>query len=75
MSDTADTAQVIIRPPIAWALAVLAGLTLNWLMPLPFVPGMLLAGWLGTSHEPGANTSCAPGFSTAHDLQFRSRPE
>jgi protein-S-isoprenylcysteine O-methyltransferase Ste14 len=49
MSDTADTAQVIIRPPIAWALAVLAGLTLNWLMPLPFVPGMLPAGWLGAT--------------------------
>ena len=29
MSDTADTANVIIRPPIAWALAVLAGLALN----------------------------------------------
>jgi len=47
MNDTADTAQVIIRPPIAWALAVLAGLALNWLMPLPFVPVMLPAGWLG----------------------------
>jgi hypothetical protein len=47
MSDTADTAQVIIRPPIAWALAVLAGLALNWLIPLPFVPVMLPAGWLG----------------------------
>jgi protein-S-isoprenylcysteine O-methyltransferase Ste14 len=47
MSDTTDTAQVIIRPPIAWALAVLAGLALNWLMPLPFVPVMLPAGWLG----------------------------
>jgi protein-S-isoprenylcysteine O-methyltransferase Ste14 len=49
MSDTADTAQVIIRPPIAWALAALAGLALNWLMPLPFVPGMLPAGWLGAT--------------------------
>jgi protein-S-isoprenylcysteine O-methyltransferase Ste14 len=49
MSDTADTAQVIIRPPIAWALAVLAGLALNWLMPLPFVPGMLPVGWLGAT--------------------------
>ena len=47
MNDTADTAQVIIRPPISWALAVLAGLALNWLMPLPFVPVMLPAGWLG----------------------------
>jgi hypothetical protein len=36
MADTADTANVIVRPPIAWALAVLAGLALNWFMPLPF---------------------------------------
>ena len=28
MADTADTANVIVRPPIAWALAVLAGLEL-----------------------------------------------
>ena len=47
MADTTDTANVIIRPPIAWAVAVLAGLALNWLLPLPFVPAAVLAGWLG----------------------------
>jgi protein-S-isoprenylcysteine O-methyltransferase Ste14 len=47
MADTADTANVIVRPPIAWALAVLAGLALNWLMPLPFLPAVVSAGWLG----------------------------
>ena len=47
MDDTADTAQVIIRPPLAWGLAVIAGLTLNWLVPLPFLPADLPAGWLG----------------------------
>jgi protein-S-isoprenylcysteine O-methyltransferase Ste14 len=47
MADTTDTANVIIRPPIAWAIAVLAGLALNWLLPLPFVPAMVPAGWLG----------------------------
>ena len=47
MADTADTADVIVRPPIAWALAVLAGLVLNWLMPLPFLPAAIPAGWLG----------------------------
>jgi protein-S-isoprenylcysteine O-methyltransferase Ste14 len=46
MADTADTANVIVRPPIAWALAVLAGLALNWLMPLPFLPAVVSAGWL-----------------------------
>jgi protein-S-isoprenylcysteine O-methyltransferase Ste14 len=49
MADTADTANVIIRPPIAWALAVLAGLALNWLLPLPFLPAAAVpTGWLGT---------------------------
>jgi hypothetical protein len=44
---TADTANVIIRPPIAWALAVLAALALQWLMPLPFMPAAVSAGWVG----------------------------
>jgi protein-S-isoprenylcysteine O-methyltransferase Ste14 len=47
MADTTDTANVIIRPPIAWAVAVLTGLAINWLMPLPFVPAAVPAGWLG----------------------------
>jgi hypothetical protein len=47
MDDTADTAQVIIRPPLAWGLALIAGLALNWLVPLPFLPVDLSAGWLG----------------------------
>src|SRR6516165_6431428 len=47
MDDTADTAQVIIRPPLAWGLAVIAGLALNWLVPLPFLPADLPASWLG----------------------------
>jgi protein-S-isoprenylcysteine O-methyltransferase Ste14 len=47
MSDTADIANVIIRPPIAWALAVLAALALQWLMPLPFMPAAVPAGWVG----------------------------
>ena len=48
MDDTADTAQVIIRPPLAWGLAIIAGLALNWLVPLPFLPADLPTGWLGT---------------------------
>src|SRR6516165_6747094 len=47
MNDTADTAQVIIRPPLGWGLAVIAGVALNWLVPLPFLPTNLPAGWLG----------------------------
>jgi protein-S-isoprenylcysteine O-methyltransferase Ste14 len=45
--NTADTAQVIIRPPLAWGLAVIAGFALNWLVPLPFLRADLPARWLG----------------------------
>src|SRR5438094_2444594 len=47
MNDTAATAHVIVRPPIAWALAVLVALALQWLMPLPFMPAAAPAGWIG----------------------------
>ena len=47
MNDTPETAQVLIRPPLAWALAAFAGLVLDWLAPLPFLPAGLPAGWLG----------------------------
>jgi protein-S-isoprenylcysteine O-methyltransferase Ste14 len=47
MDNTADNAQVAIRPPLAWGLAVIAGLALDWLVPLPFLPADLPGGWLG----------------------------
>jgi protein-S-isoprenylcysteine O-methyltransferase Ste14 len=47
MDDKADTAQVAIRPPLAWGLALFAGLALGWLVPLRFLPSGLPAGWLG----------------------------
>jgi hypothetical protein len=49
MADTTDTANVVIRPPIAWAIAVLARLALNWLRPLPFLPTDL--PWLGAGAD------------------------
>jgi protein-S-isoprenylcysteine O-methyltransferase Ste14 len=47
MSDPADTANVLVRPPIAWALAVLAGFALQWAVPLPFMPASAPAGLVG----------------------------
>jgi protein-S-isoprenylcysteine O-methyltransferase Ste14 len=47
MTGAAETAQVVVRPPFAWALAVLAGLALHWLMPLPFMPPAVSARWAG----------------------------
>ena len=49
MADTADSAQVVIHPPLAWGLALIAGLGLNWLVPLPFLPTDLPVGWLGAA--------------------------
>ena len=48
MTDAVDTAQVVVRPPFAWVIAVLVGLALNWLMPLPFMPVAVPAAWLGS---------------------------
>lgn len=38
MPTTTDTANAVVRPPLALALAAVAGLGLDWLVPLPFVP-------------------------------------
>src|SRR5262247_2351523 len=45
MDDRADAAQVIIRPPLAWGLAVIAGLALNWLAAMVFVLALALFAW------------------------------
>src|SRR5215831_18503208 len=47
MDDSTDAARVIIRPPLAWGLAVIAGLALDWLAPLPLLPADLPAGGVG----------------------------
>ena len=49
MENTTDTSNAVIRPPIAWALAFVAGLGLDWLYPMPFVPTFVPAGWLGSA--------------------------
>ena len=47
MSENASTAQDLVRPPLAWALAVISGFVLDWLEPLTFVPEDWPAGLLG----------------------------
>ena len=47
MSENAQTSQVLVRPPIAWAVAVVAGFVLDWLEPLPFVPDDWPGGLIG----------------------------
>jgi len=45
----ADNSGAVIRPPIAWALAVLAGLALQWVAPWRLAPPSALAAGLGAS--------------------------
>lgn len=42
-----DSSGAMVRPPIAWALAVITGLALDWLYPLPFLPPAMPTAWLG----------------------------
>jgi protein-S-isoprenylcysteine O-methyltransferase Ste14 len=39
MTDRPDNANAVVRPPIAWALAIAAGLAIHWFVPWHFVPG------------------------------------
>ncbi|MBY5754329.1 isoprenylcysteine carboxylmethyltransferase family protein [Rhizobium leguminosarum bv. viciae] len=43
-----DSSGAAVRPPIAWALTVVAGLALDWLYALPFLPAAMPAGGLGS---------------------------
>ncbi|MBD9375368.1 isoprenylcysteine carboxylmethyltransferase family protein [Rhizobium sp. ARZ01] len=42
-----DNSGAVVRPPIAWMLAVIAGIALDWLYPLPFLPAGVPTGWPG----------------------------
>jgi protein-S-isoprenylcysteine O-methyltransferase Ste14 len=47
MSDAKDNANVLIPPPVAWALVFLIGLGLDWVRPLSFVPAGIPRIWIG----------------------------
>src|ERR1700754_4766964 len=47
MNDKIDTARVLVRPPIALVLAIIGGIALDRLLPLPWLPSDLPAGWIG----------------------------
>jgi len=42
-----DSSNAIVRPPVAWAIAFAAGLGIDWLYPLPFVPAPIPRVWIG----------------------------
>ena len=47
MAETVDRPNVVIPPPIAWALVIVVGLGLGWLYPLQFVPTSTPRAWVG----------------------------
>jgi protein-S-isoprenylcysteine O-methyltransferase Ste14 len=47
MSQDTDNSNAMIHPPIAWALAFVAGLGIDWLYPLQFVPASVSGPWVG----------------------------
>lgn len=47
MANDADNANVVVRPPVAWAIAAFAGWVLDRLVPSPFLPYSVPAGWIG----------------------------
>jgi len=49
MKETTDSSNAVVRPPIAWALAFVAGLGADWLYPLRFIPVSIPGAWLGSA--------------------------
>jgi protein-S-isoprenylcysteine O-methyltransferase Ste14 len=47
MDEIPDYSNVVIRPPLAWALAISAGFVIDAFLHLPFVPPTLLVTSLG----------------------------
>ena len=47
VSAIIDKPNVIIPPPIAWGLAFIVGLGIDWLFPLRFVPAPIPRIWIG----------------------------
>ena len=52
MEVTTDSSNAVIRPPIARALACVAGVGVDWLSPMPFLPTSFPSAWLGGRFSP-----------------------
>jgi len=62
MAEKEDRPNVVIPPPVAWALAIIAGLGAGWLYPLPFVSTSIPRAWVGggvhiLERRPSANNT------------------
>src|SRR5215471_637757 len=47
MCQDTDTSNAMVRPPVAWILALAAGVAAAWLYPLRFVPASVPGAWVG----------------------------
>lgn len=47
MIDKADNAQVLVRPPIALLIGIVAGIALDWVVPLPWLSADFPRHWIG----------------------------
>jgi protein-S-isoprenylcysteine O-methyltransferase Ste14 len=47
MPQETDTSNAVVRPPVAWILALAAGVAADRLHPLRFVPASVPAAWVG----------------------------
>jgi protein-S-isoprenylcysteine O-methyltransferase Ste14 len=47
MSQDTDASNAVVRPPVAWILALVAGVAAGWLHPLRFVPASVPGAWVG----------------------------
>jgi protein-S-isoprenylcysteine O-methyltransferase Ste14 len=47
MSQDTDTSNAAVRPPVAWLLALAAGVAADQLYPLRFVPASVPGAWVG----------------------------
>jgi protein-S-isoprenylcysteine O-methyltransferase Ste14 len=47
MSQDTDASNAVVRPPVAWIVALIAGVAADWLYPLRFVPASVPGAWVG----------------------------
>lgn len=47
MAEAKDNPNVVVRPPIAFAIAITAGFIVDWLVPLPWMPEGGSHRWIG----------------------------
>src|SRR5262249_61126059 len=54
MSQDTDASNAVVRPPVAWIVALITGVAADWLYPLRFVPASVPGAWVGGGCFPAA---------------------